>query len=77
MSKQEKVTVSGNFDCNYGEAILGAVLDGMGIALKSNWDTMEELNNGSLVRVLPDYVVDPAWSVWAVRSPGPIMPARV
>ncbi len=75
--RQHEVRVSGKFYCNYGEAITEAALKGTGIALKSLWDIRDHLQQGTLVALLPDYQVEPMWSLWAVRPPGSLVPARV
>lgn len=72
-----EVRVSGNFITNYGEAITEAVLADAGIAVKSHWDSRDMLRDGSLVSVLDDCEIVPSWSVWAVRPPGDMVPARV
>lgn len=74
---EHEIRVSGNFTSNYGEAITEAVLGGAGIALKSRWDIQPQLTEGSLIPVLADCAIKPQWSVWAVRPPGPMVPARV
>ena len=33
-------------------------LDGAGIAVKAYWDVCDELDNGALVELLPDYACD-------------------
>lgn len=71
------VRVSGNFSTNYGEVIAETAIADVGIALKSKWDIEHQLTDGSLVPVLEDYAVDPLWSLWAVRPPAQIAPARV
>ena len=73
----QHVRVSGNFATNYGEATTEAALHGAGIALKSRWDIRQQLDDGSLVPVLHAFAVHPEWSVWAVRPPGQMVPARV
>jgi len=72
-----EVRVTGNFSTNYGEVITEAALAGAGIALKSLWDIRHLLAEGSLLSVLEDYTVEPVWSLWAVRPPGEMVPARV
>ena len=72
-----EVRVTGNFTTNYGEVITEAALAGGGIALKSLWDIRHLLTAGSLLPVLEDYTVEPVWSLWAVRPPGQVAPARV
>lgn len=71
------VRVAGNFTTNYGEATTEAAIGGVGIALKSKWDIKEQLAERTLVPVLPKFVVDPLWSVWAVRPAAQTVPARV
>ena len=71
-----EMKVSGNFSTNLGESITEAALAGVGIAMKSVWDVQHLLNEGSLVPVLEQYTVEPNWSLWAVRPPGRVVPAR-
>ncbi|MEQ8487650.1 MAG: LysR substrate-binding domain-containing protein [Silicimonas sp.] len=72
-----EVRTQGNFTTSYGEALTEAASAGAGIALKSKWDVLEQLIDGTLVPVLPRFAVEPEWSVWAVRPPGRLMSARV
>ncbi|MFN3226688.1 MAG: LysR substrate-binding domain-containing protein [Hyphomicrobiales bacterium] len=72
-----EVRIQGNFTTSYGEALTEAASAGTGIALKSKWDVLEQLIDGTLVPVLPRFAVEPEWSVWAVRPPGRLMSARV
>ncbi|MGB0695741.1 MAG: LysR substrate-binding domain-containing protein [Rhodospirillaceae bacterium] len=71
------VRVKGNFSTNHGEVTTEAALADAGIALKSLWDVRSNLAEGSLISVLEDYTVEPEWSLWAVRPPGAVVPARV
>lgn len=75
--KTESINVKGNYDSNHGEAVRDAIVAGLGIGLRSNWSIINELQSGDLIRLLPDYDVDPVWSIWAVRPAIPVMPARV
>lgn len=72
-----EIKVSGNFTTNYGEAVTEAAAAGQGIALKSNWDVIGHITEGTLLTVLPDYRVEPEWNVWAVRPPSRIIPPKV
>ncbi|MEO9874855.1 MAG: LysR substrate-binding domain-containing protein [Anderseniella sp.] len=74
---QSAVSVQGNFTTSYGEAVTEAAVSGTGIALKSRWDIKDQLSAGALVEVLSDHVVEPEWSLWAVRPPGRVISARV
>ena len=68
---------SGNLRSNYGDVVSEAAPHDAGIALPSRWDILDSLADGSLEPVLGSYKVDPLWSVWAVRPPGKLVPARV
>ncbi|MBY8974938.1 LysR family transcriptional regulator [Rhodobacteraceae bacterium NNCM2] len=69
--------VAGNFSTNHAEAVTEAAVSGLGIARKCRWEIAEQLADGSLVPVLADHAVAPAWNVFAVRSPSRLPPARV
>jgi DNA-binding transcriptional LysR family regulator len=47
--------VAGNMDSNSGEALRDWCLAGHGLALKSLWEIVDDLNEGRLVPVLTDY----------------------
>ncbi|AJG18363.1 LysR family transcriptional regulator [Cupriavidus basilensis] len=70
------VAVAGNLRTDNGEVIRDAILAGMGLALKSTWDVGAYLRSGALVRVLPDYPVLPAVSIWAVYPSRRQVPAK-
>lgn len=74
--KTERVSVSGRFQCNHGEAILRAACSGVGIAVKSLWDAGDAIARGDLVVLMSDFRVWPEWNIWAVRPPSPLVPAR-
>ena len=69
--------VAGSFTTNFGGAVTGALLQGLGIGLKSLWDVSDHLRNKRLVRVLPEFSVSPEWFVWVVRPPNRVTPLRV
>jgi LysR family transcriptional regulator, transcriptional activator for dmlA len=52
----ETVRVSGSLSCSNGEIVHQWAVDGHGIILRSTWDVAEDLREGRLVRVLPDYL---------------------
>ena len=74
--KQRKISVSGSFQSNSGEAIAIAAVDGLGIAIKSLWDVQDHLESGRLKILLPEHRILPDWDVWAVRPASPVLPAR-
>jgi DNA-binding transcriptional LysR family regulator len=74
---QERVKVSGNFECNNGEAIREAALSGLGIALKATWDIAGAIKSGRLTALLEDYPIASDTSVWAVYPSRRNVPAKV
>jgi len=61
------VSVSGSATSNSSEAIREMVLAGMGISLSPAWQFADDLAQGRVVQLLPDYVV-PALAIRAVFS---------
>ncbi|AMG43399.1 TPA: LysR substrate-binding domain-containing protein [Pseudomonas aeruginosa] len=55
-SRREKsVTVSGTLCSDSGDVLHAWCLAGLGISLRETWDIHEELRNGRLMRVLPEW----------------------
>ncbi|ASP39072.1 LysR family transcriptional regulator [Bacterioplanes sanyensis] len=54
-SEPYKIKVCGKHTCNDGEAVRRWALMGRGIMYKSKLDVVDDLRQGRLVRVLPDY----------------------
>ena len=50
--------ITGNFETNSSDALYHAALDGLGIAKLSTYLARDALDDGRLVRVLPDYAED-------------------
>ncbi|WP_322049402.1 LysR substrate-binding domain-containing protein [Paraburkholderia sp. J67] len=69
------VKVTGPLSTNHGEAAVQWALAGRGIVLRSIWDVQPLLDEGRLLRVLPD-VTQPA-NVWAVFPERLAQSARV
>ncbi|OON63957.1 LysR family transcriptional regulator [Massilia sp. KIM] len=61
---EETVKVSGSLSTNHGEIALRWARAGAGIVLRSLWDVQPLLDDGTLVRVLPEYAQEA--NVWAV-----------
>lgn len=62
---------------NSSEVIREAVIAGVGIALRSTWDIGQELRDGTLVQVLPEYEGSRNVSLSAVYSSRKLLPAKV
>lgn len=54
-SQQESVKLRSPMSTNDGAVALSWALDGQGILMRSEWDTVRYLRSGRLVRVLPDW----------------------
>lgn len=68
--------VSGNMDCNSGEALRDWCLAGHGLALKSLWEIVDDLNEGRLVPVLTGYS-PPNHAIYALYPHSQHAPPRV
>jgi DNA-binding transcriptional LysR family regulator len=74
----ESVTlpVSGTLDSDNGEAILEWCRQGAGLALKSYWEVHQDLAEGRLVKVLPEWV-PLGHAIYAIYPHSKLMPPRV
>ncbi len=63
--------------CDDGSSIRIAAKAGLGICMSSIWNVHTELNEGSLVRVLPDYIYDDNAAVWLVYPKSNVLTAKV
>ena len=51
----ESIKVTGRVGSNHGDIVRNWALDGYGIIMLSDWDVVDDLKSGSLVRVLPNH----------------------
>jgi DNA-binding transcriptional LysR family regulator len=63
--------------CDDGASIKIATLANAGISMNSLWSIHQELQKGSLVRVLPDYEVNDGSAVWLVYPKSNVLSAKV
>ena len=70
------VRVSGPIRSNDGGVVHAAVLEGLGIGIKSIWDVGADLKAGRLVRLLEDWSFGSDGEIYAVRPPGSYMPPK-
>jgi DNA-binding transcriptional LysR family regulator len=54
-SRDESIAVSGTLCSDSGDVLHAWCLAGLGISLRETWDIHEELSDGRLVRVLPEW----------------------
>ncbi|XBS68133.1 LysR family transcriptional regulator [Acerihabitans sp. KWT182] len=74
--RTESVEISGDLRSDNGDALRVWSIAGLGISLRETWDIADELRNGALLRVLPDWA-EPAVPIQAVRVPRAPIPERV
>jgi DNA-binding transcriptional LysR family regulator len=67
----------GNLSTNSSEVVREAVLANMGIALRSTWDIGQDLADGRLVRVLPDYESTTNVGIYAIYPSRQFLPMKV
>jgi DNA-binding transcriptional LysR family regulator len=68
--------VQGRFESNQGALLRDAVVAGIGIALHSVWHVHEQLRDGRLQVLLPDYPI-PSTGIHAVMPQRRLVPPRV
>jgi DNA-binding transcriptional LysR family regulator len=63
--------------CDDGTSMRIAAQAGVGISMSSMWSIHRELEQGSLIRVLPDYEVDDGSAIWLVYPKSNVLTAKV
>ena len=74
-----EVPVTGNMSTHSGPALHIAMMEGLGLSLMPGWAVANELTNGTLIRVLPQYRVSFTSfenAVYAVYSPNKHLPVK-
>lgn len=74
--REKPVTVSGTLCSDNGDVLHAWCLAGMGISLRETWDIHEELRDGRLVRVLPEWEATPS-KISIVRARREPVPHRL
>jgi DNA-binding transcriptional LysR family regulator len=76
-----EVKITGRLRANDSEALLGAALDGFGIALLPTWLAAEDIRAGRLVPLLPNWEVriapGPPRAIWGIYPPKKIVAPKV
>ncbi|MCY6382281.1 LysR family transcriptional regulator [Hoeflea prorocentri] len=68
---------SGPLMTDSSEVIRETLISGLGIALRSTWDVSQELKDGKLVQVLPDYRGSRNVAVYAIYASRRFLPTKV
>ena len=63
--------------CDDGTSMRIAAKAGVGISMNSYWSVYKEIQDGSLVRVLPDYEVEDQSAIWLVYPKSNVLTAKV
>jgi DNA-binding transcriptional LysR family regulator len=74
--KRGAVRVSGHYACDNWEVLREWAMAGLGVALKSTWDVRRQLEDGSLVPLLPGYDFGTDVSIYAVYPHRRHLPAK-
>lgn len=70
------VRVKGKLESNQGDLLKQAALAGLGIAIHSTWHIQDELRDGSLQQVLPEFSLESS-AIHAVMPQRHLVPRRV
>ncbi|MBV9190601.1 MAG: LysR family transcriptional regulator [Betaproteobacteria bacterium] len=74
--RSTSVRVQGRYACDNWEVLRQWALAGLGIALKSTWDVYRQLEEGSLVVLLPEYTFHSDVAIYAVYPHRRFLPAK-
>jgi DNA-binding transcriptional LysR family regulator len=74
--KRAAVRVSGLYACDNWEVLREWAMAGLGVALKSTWDVRRQLEDGSLVPLLPGYDFGTDVAIYAVYPHRRYLPAK-
>lgn len=74
---EQDVRVKGNIRSNSADFVRSAILQGLGIGLRSMWDVGPEIARGDLRVILPEYAGTSKNAIYAVYSCREFMPSKV
>ena len=63
--------------CDDGTSTRIATKAGAGVSMNSIWSVRRDLDDGSLVRILPDYEIDDQSAIWLVYPKSNVLTAKV
>jgi len=76
VGKRGSVRVTGRYACDNWEVLREWAIAGLGVALKSTWDVRRQLEDGSLVALLPGYDFGTEVGIYAVYPHRRHLPAK-
>ena len=74
--KRGSVRVAGHYACDNWEVLREWAMAGLGVALKSTWDVRRQLEDGSLVPLLPGYDFGTDVAIYAIYPHRRHLPAK-
>ena len=74
--KRGSVRVTGHYACDNWEVLREWAMAGLGVALKSTWDVRRQLEDGSLVSLLPGYDFGTDVAIYAIYPHRRYLPAK-
>ena len=74
--KRGSVRVAGHYACDNWEVLREWAMAGLGVALKSTWDVRRQLEEGSLVPLLPGYDFGTDVAIYAIYPHRRYLPAK-
>ena len=74
--KRGAVRVTGHYACDNWEVLREWAMAGLGVALKSTWDVRRQLEDGSLVSLLPGYDFGTDVAIYAIYPHRRYLPAK-
>ena len=63
--------------CDDGASMRLMTKAGVGVSMSSYWNIYQDIQDGSLIRVLPDYEVDDQSAIWLVYPKSNVLTAKV
>lgn len=72
----QEIVIHGQVKSNSAEAVRDCVMEGMGYTINSEWMFCAELASGKIVRLLPEWSLDPL-TLWAVYPTGKLVSGRI
>ena len=63
--------------CDDGSTMRVATMAGVGISMNAYWSVQQELKNGTLIHVLPNFEVTDQSAIWLVYPKSNVLPAKV
>lgn len=71
------IKAKGKFRTDNGEAMRDACVDGLGIAINATWSVYQHIQQGRLIKILPNYPLVSNADIWAVYPSSRLLAPKV